>query len=195
MKFKIFKFTSVTSTNDMAINMIQNEKKYSGCIFAKNQTKGRGTHGKKWISQKGNLFCSIFFQLKNNYPSFEEFSIINPILVSEALGKYCDKKISFKSPNDLLINEKKICGILQEIITLNENKYLIIGIGINIISSPIIDENYKTTNIYAESSKKPTLEELMKLIIIFYEKFFNDINSYNFINFKKKANLMSINSI
>ena len=61
MKFKIYKFDRVTSTNDMAINLIKEEKKESGCVCADSQTKGRGTHGRKWISDKGNLFISIFF--------------------------------------------------------------------------------------------------------------------------------------
>ena len=53
MRFEIFKFESVTSTNDVAINLIKEEKEY-GCVYAENQTKGRGTHGRKWISNKGN---------------------------------------------------------------------------------------------------------------------------------------------
>jgi len=64
MKFEIFKFESVTSTNDAAINLIKEEKKEIGCIYADTQTKGRGTRGKEWISTQGNLFGSIFFPLK-----------------------------------------------------------------------------------------------------------------------------------
>ena len=61
MKFEIIKFESVTSTNDVAIKLIKEEKKDSGCIYADLQTKGRGTYGKKWVSKKGNLFMSYFF--------------------------------------------------------------------------------------------------------------------------------------
>ena len=50
MKFEIFNFTSVSSTNDVAISLIEKEKKNSGCVYAETQTKGRGTHGKNWIS-------------------------------------------------------------------------------------------------------------------------------------------------
>jgi len=56
MKFEIFKFENVTSTNDIAINLIKKEQKETGCVYAETQTKGRGTHGKEWISDKGNLF-------------------------------------------------------------------------------------------------------------------------------------------
>ena len=63
------------------------------------------------------------------------------------------KKIDFKKPNDLLINKKKICGILQETIDKLDKKYLIVGIGINLIKSPNIN-NYPTTNLYDLIKKK-----------------------------------------
>ena len=108
MEFEIFKFESVTSTNDVAINLIQKKKKIFGCIYAKKQTKGRGTHGKVWISEEGNLFGSIFFPLEKKYPPFNEFSIINPVIISSVIGNFCDKKnITFKSPNDVFLNKKK----------------------------------------------------------------------------------------
>tara|TARA_Y100000590_G_C15682306_1_gene1000279 strand:+ start:319 stop:903 length:585 start_codon:yes stop_codon:yes gene_type:complete len=193
MKFKIFKFKNVTSTNDVAINLIRKKKYKNGCVYAETQTKGRGTHGKKWVSDKGNLFGSVFFPLKENYPTFNEFSVINPVIISNVIKNFCHlKKISLKWPNDLLINKKKICGILQELITLNNKKFLIVGIGINIASSPNIDNNYQTTNILHETKKKPAIKELMKSITISYEDFFFNIKSYNYVSLKKIADSMAI---
>ena len=192
MKFKIFKFENVTSTNDVAIDMIKKEKRLSGYVYSSAQKKGRGKHGKEWISQKGNLFGSLFFLLKKNYPSVKEFAIINPIIISEVIKKFCyNKKLNLKFPNDIYVSKKKICGILQEVITLQDMHFLIIGIGINIVTNPNINEKYQATNIFKESNKKPNIEEINELIISSYEKFFNEINSYNYINFKKKAALMS----
>ena len=194
MKFEIFKFGSVTSTNDIAINLIKEKKKERGCIYTDLQTKGRGTHGRKWISGKGNLSGSIFFQLKNNYPPFNEFSIINPVIISDVIGHFCKRKnISCKWPNDVFVNGRKICGILQEIITLNNKKFLIIGIGINIVSNPNINKRYKATNIFLETKKRPAIEDIINLIISSYEKFFINLNSYSYLNFKKKVELMAEN--
>ena len=193
MKFKIFMYDNVTSTNDVAINLIRVEKKENGCVFANTQTKGRGTHGRKWVSDKGNLFGSIFFHLKNNYPPFNEFSVINPVIVSDVIKNFCKKReISFKWPNDVFVNRKKICGILQELITLNNKKFLIIGIGINIASSPNIIEKYKATNILLESTEAPLIKDIINQIIFSYEKFFLNLNSYNYKNFKKKVELMAL---
>ena len=194
MKFKIFKFKSVTSTNDVAINLIQKEKKEIGYVHADNQTKGRGTHGRKWISDKGNLFGSLFFPLQDNCPAFNEFSMINPVILSSVIENYCEKKnISFKWPNDVLVNRKKICGILQELITSNSKEFLIIGIGINIVSNPNINNEYQATNILSETKNKPPIKEIIDKIIFSYENFFLNLNSYNYSSFKKKADLMAEN--
>ena len=194
MKFEIFEFESVTSTNDVAINLIKEKQKEFGCVYARIQTKGRGTRGKKWISDEGNLFVSIFFPLKNNYPPFNEFSIINPIIISGVIKHFCEKKnINLKFPNDVFVNRKKICGILQEVITVNSKKFLIIGIGINIVSNPKINNKYQATNILLETQKKPTIKDIMDLIIFSYEKFFIDLSSYNYGYFKKQAYLMTLN--
>ena len=158
------------------------------------QTKGRGTHGRIWISDKGNLFGTLFFPLENNYPAFNEFSIINPVILSGVIENYCKKKnISFKWPNDVLVNRKKICGILQELITSNNKKFLIIGIGINVASNPNINKKYQTTNISLQTKKKPKVKEIIDLIISSYEKFFVDLNSYDYVHFKKRADLMALN--
>ena len=77
--------------------------------------------------------------------------------------KYIKKKITVKYPNDLLINKKKFCGILQEIIFNKEFKFLIVGIGINLIKNPKI-KNYPTTNILIETGIKIKKLKLIKSI-------------------------------
>ena len=96
------------------------------------------------------------------------------------------KSISFKPPNDVLVNGKKICGILQELITSKSKKFLIVGIGINIVSHPNINSGHKATNIFLESKINPSIGEMMDKIVFSYEKFFLNLNSYNYLNFKKK---------
>ena len=194
MKFEIFKFKSVTSTNDEAINLIKEKKKEIGYIYADAQTKGRGTQSREWVSIEGNLFGSIFFPLKKNYPPFNEFSIINPVIISSVIEHFCEKKnISIKWPNDVFVNGRKICGILQELITSNSKNFLIIGIGLNIVSNPDINTKYQATNILFETKKKPSIKKIVKLIISSYEKFFFNLNSYNYKDFRNKAEMMVAN--
>ena len=188
MKFELLKFESVTSTNDMAINLIKGNKKKTGCVYSSIQTNGRGTYGKKWVSEKGNLFISLFFPLKKKHPTYEEFSIISPIIILEVIKKFCDnKKLQLKFPNDVFFNGKKICGLLQELITQENQKFLITGIGLNVVSNPNINDVYKATNIYLETKKKISVIEIVNLIISHYESFFINLDTYNFDKFKKEA--------
>ena len=146
MKFKIFKFKKVKSTNNTAIRIIKNSKIDYGMIISETQNSGRGQYGKKWISYKGNLFVSFFFKLENLTASLKQLTKLNCLLIKKLLSTYYKKKIVFKKPNDLLIDKKKICGILQETLSKFNKRYLIVGIGINLIKSPNI-KNYPTTNL------------------------------------------------
>ena len=156
MKFKKFKFKKVKSTNNTAIRIIKNSKLDYGMIASKIQNKGRGQYGKKWISYRGNLFVSFFFKLDNLTISFKKLTKLNCLLVRKLLSIYYKKRIIYKKPNDLLIDKKKICGILQETLKRFDKKYLIVGIGINLIKSPYI-KNYPTTNLYDLLGKKVSI--------------------------------------
>tara|TARA_A100001015_G_C14854860_1_gene657939 strand:+ start:181 stop:711 length:531 start_codon:yes stop_codon:yes gene_type:complete len=153
MKFKIFKFKTVNSTNSTAMRIIRSSNFNYGMVVSETQKKGKGQYGKKWISYKGNLFISFFFKLENINVSLKQITIINCLLVKKILSIYYKKKIIFKKPNDLLINKKKICGILQETLTKLDKKYLIVGIGINLIKNPKL-KNYPSTNLYKLLNKK-----------------------------------------
>ena len=71
MKLKSLKFKSVKSTNDIAHKLIKEKKIRPTIIVSEKQTKGRGTMGKKWISKKGNLFLTIFFDMSKKNVDFK----------------------------------------------------------------------------------------------------------------------------
>ena len=161
MRFKLFSYKKIKSTNDMAIKKIKSKNNH-GIITSELQTRGRGRYGKKWISIKGNLFVSIFFQI-NKKTNINKLTILNCSMVKKVLNNFIKQNIRIKYPNDLYVNKKKICGILQEIKFKNESKFLIIGIGINLIKSPKI-KNYPTTNILIEAGYKVKRYDLIKNI-------------------------------
>ena len=125
MRLNLIKFGTVKSTNDIAINIIRSKKSNAGIIVSHNQTKGRGTMGKEWVSLNGNLFTSIFFELKKNMPKPDEFSFINPLIIKKVLNEYSTFDIKIKWPNDLFIKSRKVCGILQELIKVDKKLSLI----------------------------------------------------------------------
>tara|TARA_A100001011_G_C13880259_1_gene662658 strand:- start:75 stop:605 length:531 start_codon:yes stop_codon:yes gene_type:complete len=168
MKLKIFRFKKVESTNDSAIRIIKNSNIDYGMIIANEQKNGRGQYGKKWISYNGNLFVSFFYRIDYLAVSLKQITKINCLLVKKLLSIYYKKKIIFKKPNDLLINKKKICGILQENISKINKRYLIVGIGINLIKNPNL-RNYPTTNLSELLNKKVSKNKIEKQIKKIFE--------------------------
>ena len=166
MNLTVFRFKKVKSTNNTAIRIIKSSNLKFGMVVSDTQTMGRGQYGKKWISNKGNLFVSFFYELKNIRLSLSRLTIINCLLIKKLLKNYYKKNIIFKKPNDLLIQKKKISGILQETVSIFNDKFLIVGVGINIKKSPKI-RNYPTTSLDELTSKtinKREVENKLKLI-------------------------------
>ena len=170
MNIKKFVYKSTNSTNDIAINLIKKKNIQKGFVISKIQKKGRGQMGKKWISYKGNLFVSIFFSLKNINLTLRELTYINANLIIKFISFYCKKKIKLKLPNDILINKKKVCGILQEVVQKKGIKYLIVGVGLNLVKSPYI-KDYPTTNLYELTKTKINVSNASKRLILIYKNF------------------------
>ena len=185
MNLKITKFRNVRSTNDKAIKLIQKNGHVSGLIISDTQSNGRGTMGKKWISHTGNIFISIFFKVDFNRFAIKNFLMINAKIIKKILKSYTKKIITIKRPNDLLIEGKKICGILQEVVEFNKNKFLITGIGINTSIAPHA-KKFTSTCLNEHTDKITKNLEIIKKIKNNYEEMINDLNSNNFTYIKKK---------
>ena len=170
MKLKQFNFKKVKSTNLTAIRLIKSLNNEFGMIISEAQSKGKGQYGRKWISYKGNIFLSFFYKLENINLPLNSLTKKNCLLVKEVISKYYKKKITFKSPNDLLIKKKKICGILQEKIEKSKKQYFVVGIGFNLIRSPNIP-NYPTTNLFEVTNQKINKKKFVKELKITFEKF------------------------
>ena len=185
MKIKLIKFKSVTSTNDIAIKLIKKKKTQPTLITSTRQTKGRGTMGKKWISQKGNLFISIFFEINQKRINFKQFAILNAFILKKLVSKYISKKIKIKWPNDLLYKKDKICGILQEVISYNQKDYLIVGIGLNTNFSPK-NKSFSSTSLKNMINNSINNKEILKNIKNKYEKFLIEIKKFSYKELEKK---------
>jgi len=167
MDLKIFSYKNVSSTNEIAIQKIR--KGFNkGIIKSDFQKNGKGRYGRKWISNKGNLFTSVFYSL-NRKIDHHELLRSNCIYVKKILKKKIKKPINIKYPNDLLVNGEKICGILQEIINCRDKKFIIVGIGINIVSSPNIF-NYKTTYVNRHLKKNTNKGEIFNILKFTFKK-------------------------
>ena len=187
MKIKLLKFKSVKSTNDTALRLIKSKYSKPTIVTSLSQTRGRGTMGKKWISKKGNLFFTIFFELSQKKINFKHFSILNAYLIRRIISKEFKRIISIKWPNDLLISNKKICGILQETITCEKKKFLIVGMGINTNYDPNI-KSFSSTCLKYIINRNIDNNKLLNMIKKKYEKFLIKINKCSYLKLIKYTN-------
>ena len=185
MKIKIKKYKKVKSTNDVAMKLIKRNTFEPTLITTEKQTNGRGRIGKKWISLKGNLFITLFFEFDQKKINFKQFAILNAFLLRKVISKVISKKIIIKWPNDLLFNKLKFCGILQEVIKFNNFDYLIVGIGLNTNTVPQ-NKSFKSTCLKNILNKKIDNQKILKKIVIAYEKFLGEKNKLSFSDLKMK---------
>ena len=140
-------FDTISSTNDYLLRKEKNKNKDIKICIAEEQTKGRGRRGKSWISPK---FKNIYFSL-NSYFKKEDLSglsIAVALSVSKVLTKINVMSL-IKWPNDLLVGNKKICGILIETAKVGELTKVVIGIGINVNMeySELIDQEWTSIKL------------------------------------------------
>lgn len=123
---QIFVYKSTSSTNDTAAGYAKNKNNDGVVIFSEEQTTGRGRRGNKWISKKGDsILCSIVLTSEQINP--EMLCLTCAVAVAEAIGNGA----KIKWPNDIVLNGKKVAGILLESKKTNNHTTHILGIGIN----------------------------------------------------------------
>lgn len=141
-------FLSIDSTNKEAIRRLQKSDASGLWITASEQTLGRGRLGREWVSKPGNLYCSLIQKTDNDIKKSAQLTFVASLAVRDTIGQFIgDERVKCKWPNDILVDGKKICGILLESYEdANGNHYMIIGIGINIAHHPQ-ETIYETTHI------------------------------------------------
>lgn len=136
LPFFIERYEHLESSNTFAKQRINEtcEKLDYHVILCRSQSKGRGTRDHIWISKEGNIFMSILIPLDLRLDLLPgQLSITTGVGLAHMSHYFCPHQdISIKWPNDVLINKKKVAGILIEI----EKSYAIVGIGMNLVSAP-----------------------------------------------------------
>ena len=150
-KCRVFEFDVVSSTMDKARELLPEHGGSSFAVIANEQTSGRGRYNREWSSPVGNLYTTIVLPVDDT-KNIHLFSYIVAVAVRESIASTVVRRaeVTLKWPNDLLINSKKIGGVLLEVEEHKGQSYLIIGIGLNLKSHP--DEtSYPATNVSHET--------------------------------------------
>ena len=157
--YKLLSFDKISSTQDLAHDLIAHGTATNKTVvMALAQSAGRGRYRRTWVSHHGNLYASFIYKIYERDP---KLSYAIAVAIAETLISF-GMVPQIKWPNDVLIDGKKISGVLIEY----AQNFVIVGIGINIKTCPTVKE-YKTTKIHKYNQNvdtKDVLNTLMKKI-------------------------------
>ncbi len=154
--YKLISFDKIPSTQTYAMDMVaRGIARDHTVVMAEAQSAGRGRYRRTWVSHHGNLYASFIYHAEERNP---KLSYMVAVAIAETILSFGITP-SIKWPNDILIDGKKVCGVLIEY----AGAFVIVGIGINIKSNPTVAEN-KTTKLenYADVQKSELLTRLMR---------------------------------
>jgi len=166
----IFFKRSVASTNSWARRFARLGACDGTVFLAESQTAGRGRLKRKWVSPAGGLWFSVV--LRPRLKSAEAFGLVfvASLAVAEVLEELYGLKTQVKWPNDVLVDSKKVCGILAETKSDSKNvEYVVVGVGINAnfgVKKLLPEDLWKTaTSLEDELGRKIELEMLLKALL------------------------------
>lgn len=146
--FHLIDLETVASTNDEACSLAATGAPDGTIVRAASQTAGRGRNGRTWVSNEGNLYFSLLVRPECPPQKAVQLSFVTSVALAESLP--VTARVTCKWPNDILIDGRKIAGMLLESAPLGEGDldWLVIGIGLNIASHPS-DVMYPATSLHA----------------------------------------------
>ncbi len=157
---KTIRYKQIDSTNDEAKRLIKKGVSSGMVVIADEQTRGRGKPGSSWYSPPGvAVYLSAIFKSDKDPLDLTLITISVAKSVVETINKVSGLKASIKKPNDVLINDKKVCGILIERLA---SGHLIIGIGVNINNEKnSFPDDLNATSLQAETGQDYVVEDFI----------------------------------
>jgi len=154
---RAFKFSEIDSTNTFLKSLADQGGEHFSIAVAKAQDAGRGRGDRTWISNEGNVFWSILIRPGANWPSLSSLPLVLALAVHKTVAEFTndESRLAIKWPNDLLLDGKKLSGMLLETTTQGAKTdghmidWCVAGIGINVNSHPIGNTNYDATDLFA----------------------------------------------
>jgi len=136
--FHLLSYQELDSTNEEAKRLAVGGASHGAFVWGKSQTAGKGRSGREWVSKQGNLFVSVLLSPDVALKHYQEVSFVAALAVKEMLEPIVgdEYELSLKWPNDVLLDGKKIAGILLESVSIDNKDWLIVGVGLNVDSFP-----------------------------------------------------------
>lgn len=181
MKLTILRFDSIESTNTEALRQAKMGADEGLCIVARQQTGGRGRHGRTWISEKNaGLYFSIVLRPKVEPRFWSLLTLMSAVVVHDVLEEFYKLDADIKWVNDVHVNDRKICGILAETIESAGKTAVIVGIGINLRPSNFPPElKNQVTSIEGEMRTIVETETLLERLTAKFARLYEIFSGEN----------------
>jgi BirA family transcriptional regulator, biotin operon repressor / biotin---[acetyl-CoA-carboxylase] ligase len=181
MKFTILRFETIDSTNTEALNQAKRGADEGLCVMARQQTAGRGRHGRVWVSERdAGLFFSLVLRPKIEMRFLPLVTLMTAVAVHDTLETLYEIDCDIKWVNDIHVGGKKICGILAETAETSKGLAVVVGIGINLRSSNFPPEIAETaTSIENETNQTPDNETLLQKLTFFLSEYCDILYAVN----------------
>ena len=182
--YQLVQLAGVDSTNMEARRRAEGGAPDKTVIWASSQKDGRGRRGRSWSSPEGNLYFSILIRPK--YPATEvmQLGFIMANAIADAAEGVLEKtaSIQVKWPNDVMVNGKKISGILLESESTGDNgvRWAIIGVGVNIEAHPARSETELEATSLATEGAKTSISEILSAIIRHFDAGIDEWQEHGF---------------
>lgn len=180
----LYVFDEVKSTNTVAKFLAMNDAENGTVVISEKQTDAKGRSGKAWASPIGGIWLSLIVKPNVDYSKLPMITIGTGVAVAKAIERTGINSAEIKWPNDIIIHDKKVCGILTEAVTtFNTIDSVIIGVGIdaNIDITDFPEELQDgTTTLSDELGRKEDENVLIRLFLEEFEKIAETFNAGNY---------------
>ena len=173
---KIYYYDCLDSTNVRANRLAEEGAEHGTLVVAGRQESGRGRRGRNWESPENTgIFMTLLLRPKIESQNASMLTLVSAMAVTKAIEQITQLPAKIKWPNDIVVNGKKVCGILTEMSAqIDYVNHIIIGIGINVQNEVFPDEISRVaTSLYLEAGKKINRASLIEAVWEWFEKYYD----------------------
>ena len=185
-------YDTIDSTNLEVRRLAEAGAEHGLTVIAEEQVSGKGRRGRSWLGKAGTgIWMSFLLKPEIALENSSMLTLITALAVAKAINEVTNVSCGIKWPNDLIVNGKKVCGILTELSAqMDELNYIVVGLGINVNMEKFPDDlKDKATSLQIETGKRIYRAPLAAKVLEYFEKYYEQfIQTEDLSTFKDEYN-------
>lgn len=185
-------YDTIDSTNLEVRRLAEAGAEHGLTVIAEEQVSGKGRRGRSWLGKAGTgIWMSFLLKPEIALENSSMLTLITALAVGKAINEVTNVSCGIKWPNDLIVNGKKVCGILTELSAqMDELNYIVVGLGINVNMEEFPDDlKDKATSLQIETGKRVYRAPLAAKVLEYFEKYYEQfIQTEDLSTFKDEYN-------